>query len=54
MEVYIIGFQGNLYDQPIEVDFLTRLREIKRFASVDALMAQMANDVVHTVAIAGG
>ena len=54
VEAYIIGFQGNLYDQPIEVDFLARLREIRRFASVDALLAQMAHDVVHTVAIAGG
>jgi len=54
VEAYIIGFQGDLYDQPIEVDFLTRLREIRRFASVDALLAQMAHDVVHTVAIAGG
>ena len=38
-----------IYEQPIEVDFLARLREIKRFASVDALVAQMARDVARTL-----
>ena len=45
VEAYLIGFQGMIYERPIEVDFLARLREIKRFASVDALVAQMARDV---------
>lgn len=52
VEAYLVGFQGMIYDQPIEVDFLTRLREIKRFASVDALVAQMAHDVARTVELA--
>lgn len=51
IEVYLIGFQGTLYDQPIEVDFLARLREIKRFASVDSLVDQMARDVAKTLEI---
>ena len=49
VEAYLIGFQGAIYDQPIEVDFLGRLREIKRFASADALVAQMACDVTETI-----
>ena len=53
VEAYLIGFQGTIYGQPIEVDFLARLREIKRFASVDALVAQMARDVAQTVEMAG-
>ena len=53
VEAYLIGFQGTLYGQPIEVDFLARLRDIKRFASVDALVAQMARDVARTVEIVG-
>jgi riboflavin kinase/FMN adenylyltransferase len=53
VEAYLIGFQGMIYDRPIEVDFLARLREIKRFASVDALVAQMARDVSRTAEMAG-
>jgi riboflavin kinase / FMN adenylyltransferase len=52
VEVYLIGFQGSLYEQPMEVDFLARLRDIKRFASVDALVAQVARDVTKTLQIA--
>jgi len=49
VEAYVIGFQGTLYDTPVEVDFLSHLREIKRFDSVDALLAQMASDVERTL-----
>ena len=45
VEAYLVGFQGMLYEQPIEVDFLSPLRKIERFASVEALVAQMARDV---------
>jgi riboflavin kinase / FMN adenylyltransferase len=45
VEAYLIGYEGFLYDQPIEVDFLARLRDIERFGSVEALVAQMARDV---------
>jgi riboflavin kinase / FMN adenylyltransferase len=49
VEAYLIGFQGTIYEQPIEVDFHAHLREIKRFASVDELLRQVARDVAHTV-----
>ena len=52
-EAYLIGFHGMIYDQPIQVDFLARLREIRRFDTVDALLAQLAHDVARTVEIAG-
>ena len=45
VEVHIIGFHDEIYGRPIEVDFLARLRDIRRFDSVDALLAQMARDV---------
>ncbi len=45
IEAYVIGFEGDLYDRPLDVDFLARLRDVERFASVDALLAQMARDV---------
>jgi riboflavin kinase/FMN adenylyltransferase len=53
VEVYLIGFSGDLYDQPIQVDFLAHLRDIKRFASVDALLAQMGKDVAKTLTMVG-
>jgi riboflavin kinase / FMN adenylyltransferase len=52
VEAHLIGFHGMVYGQLIEVDFLTRLRDIEQFASVAALVDQMARDVTQTVEIA--
>ncbi len=51
VEAHLIGFQGMIYEQPIEIDFLTHLREIKRFASVETLVDQIVRDVARTVEI---
>jgi riboflavin kinase / FMN adenylyltransferase len=48
VEAHIIGLQGEIYGQSIEVDFLARLRDIERFDSVQALVAQMGRDVERT------
>lgn len=45
VEVHLIGFQQSIYGQPLEVDFLARLRDIRPFAGVDALKAQLARDI---------
>lgn len=45
VEVHLIGFAGNLYGQPFEVDFLSRLRDVHPFPSVDALKEQLNNDI---------
>ncbi len=45
VEVYILDFNADLYDQVIEVQFIKRLREERKFESVDALIAQMQHDV---------
>lgn len=45
VEVYLIGYEGDLYGRPLAVDFLARLREVRRFDSVDLLLAQIARDV---------
>jgi riboflavin kinase/FMN adenylyltransferase len=44
-ETHLIGFRGNLYGQPLEVDFLARLRDIHPFGSVEELKRQLAADV---------
>jgi riboflavin kinase/FMN adenylyltransferase len=45
VEAHLIGFDGSLYGQPLELEFLSRLRSIQPFESVQALKAQLARDV---------
>ena len=45
VEVHLIDFNGSLYGEPLEVDFLSRLRDIQRFDNVPALLAQIQSDV---------
>jgi len=51
VEAYLIDFEGDLYDQPLTLEFLARLRGERRFDSVDGLIAQMAVDVQDAGAI---
>jgi len=45
VEVHLIGFDGDLYGATLDVDFLQRLRETRRFASPEELRDQLARDV---------
>ncbi len=45
VEVFLIGFHGSLYGESLALDFLTRLRDIRPFDSVEELQAQLARDV---------
>ena len=45
LEVHLLGFSGDLYGRHAEVEFFTRLREERRFDSLDALRTQIALDV---------
>jgi riboflavin kinase/FMN adenylyltransferase len=47
VEVHLIDWHGALYGQPLEVDFHARLRDIQRFDGVEALKAQLNNDIEH-------
>lgn len=51
VEAHIIGYQGDIYGRQVEVDFLARLRDIKRFESLDALLLEIAHDVERTIEI---
>ena len=46
VETFIPGFEGDLYGAHLELGFLHRLRPEQRFASVDGLRAQIAEDVL--------
>ncbi len=48
IEAYLLDYQGSLYDRPLEMDFLSRLRGVQKFASVEELLAQMRVDVAAT------
>ncbi len=45
VEIYIVGLDEPLYGQPLEVDFLARLRDIRPFESPAALVEQLTRDV---------
>ncbi len=52
IEVYLIDFSGDLYGRPLSVDFMSRLRDIMRFDSTEALIRQMKADVEAARAVA--
>ncbi len=53
VEAFLLDYHGDLYGRPIEIDFLARLRDIKRFDSAGQLIDQMALDVENTRRIVG-
>ena len=44
LEVNILDFNGNLYGQTVNISFVARLREERRFDSPEALVAQLEMD----------
>jgi riboflavin kinase/FMN adenylyltransferase len=52
VEAHLIDFQGDLYGRVLEIDLLDRLRATRPFPGVDALRAQIAQDVAQARAVA--
>ncbi|MBR4307168.1 MAG: riboflavin biosynthesis protein RibF [Bacteroidaceae bacterium] len=46
VEVHIFDFDGNLYEKPIYVDFIDKIREEKQFPSLEALQHQLSLDAI--------
>lgn len=44
IETHIIDFDGDLYGQEIIVDIVKRIRDIKKFSSLDEVKAQVDQD----------
>lgn len=45
LEVHLLDFDGDLYGQSVEVQFIQRLRDTVRFDSVEALQRQLQEDL---------
>lgn len=45
LEAHIIGFSKNIYNEMIEIMFIEKLREEKKFKNVDELIAALKNDL---------
>lgn len=46
LEVHVLNYDGDLYDQHVQVEFFHKVRDEMKFDGLDALKAQIAKDVV--------
>ncbi len=44
VEAHLFGFASDLYDRTVRIEWVTRLRDIRRFESLDALKRQLVQD----------
>src|ERR1700757_1541624 len=51
LEAHVFDFEGDLYGREIEVEFVARLRDEERFASLEALTEQMERDAAEARSI---
>jgi riboflavin kinase / FMN adenylyltransferase len=52
VEAFLLGFSGDIYERPIRVDFLHKIRAEHRFDTVEELVAQMRRDIAGTAGLA--
>jgi riboflavin kinase/FMN adenylyltransferase len=53
VEAYVLDFQGDLYQQRIEVSFTARIRDEVKFETPEALATQISEDVKETRKLLG-
>ncbi|WP_232536194.1 bifunctional riboflavin kinase/FAD synthetase [Lacipirellula parvula] len=53
VEVHLIDREESLYGEPLEVEFLSKLRDVRAFGSKEELIAQLREDVSRAREIAG-
>jgi riboflavin kinase/FMN adenylyltransferase len=51
VEVYLIGFSGQIYGEVLRVELVDRLRDEKRFSSPEELSAQIGQDVERALSL---
>ncbi len=45
VEVFLLDFEGDVYGETATVEVVKKIREVRKFESVEALKAQIAEDV---------
>ncbi|HWH76438.1 MAG TPA: bifunctional riboflavin kinase/FAD synthetase [Candidatus Binatus sp.] len=51
VESFILDFDQDIYHEPVKLSFVKRIRDEKKFASIDALIGQIRQDVSSAEAI---
>jgi riboflavin kinase / FMN adenylyltransferase len=44
LEAHLFGFEGDLYGEWVKIEWVRRLRDVRRFASVEQLRQQLEHD----------
>jgi len=45
VEAHILDFQGEIYGEEIALDFISRLRDERRFENIESLVGQIQLDI---------
>ena len=45
IEAHLLDFAGDLYGQPLDVDFAHQIRKVRQFPSVEDLLTQLQHDI---------
>jgi riboflavin kinase/FMN adenylyltransferase len=51
IEVHLFGFAGDLYDEWVKVEWVRRLRDVRKFESPADLVAQLQHDRAHAESV---
>jgi riboflavin kinase/FMN adenylyltransferase len=51
LEAHLIGFEGDLYGEQIDVSFVEFLRSERKFDGIDQLVAQLKNDIAEALKV---
>jgi riboflavin kinase/FMN adenylyltransferase len=54
VEAYVLDFDGDLYGERLALDFVTHLREMRKYDGIEPLIAQIEQDVADTRTALGG
>ena len=53
LEAHLFGFEGDLYGEWVRLEWVERLRDVERFASIEELQQQMERDRRRALAVLG-
>jgi riboflavin kinase/FMN adenylyltransferase len=54
LEAHLFGFDGDLYGEWVRIEWVERLRDVERFASLEQLQEQLDRDRAHALAVLAG